>query len=89
MPVNNSEITKEMLDKAMLCETAEELMEFTKSKGIAITKDEAEAYLAELSDYELKNGELKDVAGGSMQGPPVHRNSIDICYMVSLCRKDL
>ncbi len=89
MPVNNSEITKEMLEKAMQCKTAEELMELTESKGIAITKDEAEAYLAELSDYELKNGELKDVAGGSMQGPSKHNNSIDICYMVSLCRKDM
>ena len=27
MPVNNSEITKEMLEKAMQCETVEELME--------------------------------------------------------------
>lgn len=88
MPVSNSEITKEMLEKAMQCETVEELMELTKSKGIAITKDEAEAYLAELSDYELKEGELKDVAGGSIQGLPKHKKSIDICYMVSLCRKD-
>jgi hypothetical protein len=89
MLLNNSEITKEMLEKAMQCKTVEELMELTKSKGIDITKDEAEAYLAELSDYELKEGELKDVAGGSMQGPPTHKTSIDICYMVSLCRKDM
>ena len=33
--------------------------------GIDITKEEAEAYLDELSECELKDGDLKHVAGGA------------------------
>ena len=44
--------------------TADELMAYAKSEGIDITKEEAEAYLAELSEFELKDGEVKRVAGG-------------------------
>ena len=64
MPINKNEITKEMLVKAMKCETAEELMTLAKSEGFEITKDEAEAYLAELADVELDDKALKNVAGG-------------------------
>ena len=64
MPMNKSELTKEMLEKAIQCETAEELMAYAKTEGIDITKEEAEAYLAELSEFELKDGEVKRVAGG-------------------------
>ena len=64
MPMNKNELTKEMLEKAMQCETAEELMAYAKTEGIDITKEEAEAYLAELSEFELKDGEVKRVAGG-------------------------
>ena len=62
MPVNKNEITKEMLEKAMQCKTAEDLMALAKAEGVAITK--AEAYLAELADVELDGKTLKDVAGG-------------------------
>ena len=65
MPINKNEITKEMLVKAMKCETAEELMTLAKSEGFEITKDEAEAYLAELADVELDDKALKNVAGGA------------------------
>ena len=65
MPINKNEITKEMLEKAMKCETAEELMTLAKSEGFEITKDEAEAYLAELADVELDDKALKNVAGGA------------------------
>ena len=64
MPINKNEITKEMLAKAMQCETADELIALAKSKGIEVTKEEAEAYLAELDDYELDGEDLKQVAGG-------------------------
>ena len=65
MPVDKNEITKEMLEKAMNCKSAEELMALAKSKGIELTKDEAEAYLAELADVELDGKEMKNVAGGT------------------------
>ncbi len=64
MPVDKNRITKEMIEKAMQCKTAEELAELAKAEGVAITKDEAEAYLAELSDIELNGKELRSVAGG-------------------------
>ena len=50
MPINKNEITKEMIEKAMQCKTADELMELAKAGGYEITKDEAEAYMAELAD---------------------------------------
>lgn len=64
MPINKNELTKEQIAKAMSCETAEELMEFAKSESIELTKEEAEAYLTELSDFELDSDALTKVAGG-------------------------
>ena len=64
MQINKNEITKDVLAKAMQCKTADELMELAKAEGFAITKDEAEAYFAELSDIELDAKTLKNVAGG-------------------------
>ncbi|MBQ9258014.1 MAG: DUF2624 family protein, partial [Acidaminococcaceae bacterium] len=49
---NNNELTREMITAAMQCETAEELMALAKSEGIELTKEEAEAYMAELQDFE-------------------------------------
>ena len=61
---NKIVVTKEQIAKAMACETAEELMAVAKSEGIELTKEEAEAYLAELSDFELDENTVKKVAGG-------------------------
>ena len=66
MPINKNELTKEQIAKAMSCETAEELMELAKSEGIELTKEEAEAYIAEMEDVELDSDTLKQVAGGGM-----------------------
>ena len=68
MPINKSELTKEMIEKAMQCETADELIALAKAEGITLTKEEAEAYLAELEDFELDEGMLKNVAGGHRGG---------------------
>ena len=64
MPINKNELTKEMIAKAMQCETAEELIALAKTEGVELTKEEAEAYLAELEDVELDGEVLKNVAGG-------------------------
>ena len=64
MPINKNEITKEMIEKAMQCETADELIALANSEGIELTKEEAEAYLAEMEDVELDSDALKQVAGG-------------------------
>ena len=68
MPINKSELTKEMIEKAMQCETADELIALANAEGITLTKEEAEAYLAELEDFELDEGMLKNVAGGHKGG---------------------
>jgi predicted ribosomally synthesized peptide with nif11-like leader len=65
MPINKNELTKEMIEKAMQCQTAEELLALAKSEGFEITKDEAEAYFAELADVELDEKALRNVAGGT------------------------
>ena len=64
MPINKNELTKELIEKAMQCETAEDLIALAMSEGVELTKEEAEAYLAELEDFELDEGMLKNVAGG-------------------------
>jgi predicted ribosomally synthesized peptide with nif11-like leader len=70
MPINKNEITKEMLKQALECKTAEDLIAYAKTEGIDLTKEEAEAYLAELGDQELDSEQLRKVAGGG-DGPYV------------------
>ena len=70
MPINKNELTKEQIAKAMQCKTAEELVELAKTAGYPMTIEEAEAYMAELADFELDGEALKQVAGG-------------ICYMAT------
>ena len=67
MPIDKTKLTKEMLEKAMKCQTADELIALAKAEGIEITKDEAEAeaYLDELQNVELDNAALDKVAGGN------------------------
>jgi predicted ribosomally synthesized peptide with nif11-like leader len=65
MPIDKSKITKEMLAKAAQCETAEQLIALAKAEGFEITKDEAEAYFAELADIELDEKVLRNIAGGT------------------------
>ena len=66
MPDNKIVVTKEQIEKAMACETVEELMALAKEVGIELTKEEAEAYMAELEDFELDEATLSKVAGGGM-----------------------
>ena len=65
MSINKNELTKEQIQKAMACETAEELMALAKAEGIELTKEEAESYLAELEDFELDEASVKE-NGGSL-----------------------
>ena len=76
MPIDKTKITKEMLEKASHCKTADELIALAKTEGFEITKAEAEAYLAELENVELDTTELDKIAGGG-------------CYMVKYCPNNL
>jgi len=80
MPINKNEITKEMIAKAMQCETAEDLIAYAKTEGVELTRAEAEAYLEELSECELKDGDLKHVAGGLAPGNSPGGNGLPIKY---------
>ena len=79
MPINKNELTKEMIAKAMQCHTSEELRVYAKSEGYDITREEAEAYLAEFSDVELDETSLKHVAGGAYN-PNCNKNNAEKCY---------
>ena len=72
MPINKKEISNEMIEKAMQCKTAEDLIAYAKTEGVDITREEAEAYMAELADVELDGAALKKIAGGD-------------CYAVDGC----
>ena len=63
--INGKEITKELLVKAMECDTPEELMKLAKEHDFEITKEQAEAYLSELADIDLDSEQLKKAAGGA------------------------
>ena len=76
MPIDKTKITKEMLEKASHCKTADELIALAEAEGFEITKAEAEAYLAELENVELDTTELDKIAGGG-------------CYMVKYCSQNL
>ena len=65
MPIDKTKITKEMLDKAEQCKTADDLVALAKANGITLTKEEADAYLAEMDNMELDEEALDNVAGGN------------------------
>ena len=68
MSVDRDKITKEMLEEAMQCETAEDLIAFAQTQGVEITKEEADAYLDELSSVALEAEDLDSTAGGKHKG---------------------
>ena len=84
MPIDKNVITKEMLQKAMQCKDADELIALAKTGGIELTKEEAEAYLAELADVELDAEKLKAVAGGVCWSNCPHKDDCNghVCGMV-------
>ncbi len=64
--INKNELTKEQIEKAMGCQNADELMALAKAEGYELTRDEAEAYMAEMEDIELDDETLEKAAGGFM-----------------------
>ena len=65
MPIDKSKITRDMLEKAEQCKTADDLVALAKANGITLTKEEADAYLAEMDNMELDEEALDKVAGGN------------------------
>lgn len=48
----------------MQCKDADELIALAKAEGKEITKEEAEACLDKMGDFELDEKDLEKVAGG-------------------------
>ena len=57
-------LTKEQIEKAMACETPEELIALAKEAGVELTLEQAKAYFEELENVELDEKALDKVAGG-------------------------
>ena len=83
MPIDKTKLTKELLDKAAKCETAEQLIALAKESGVELTKTEAEAYLAELENCELDAADLDKVAGGDNQSCYTKDNPTGKCSLWS------
>ena len=64
MKIDKKDLTKEMVGQAMQCTTADELTALAKGSGFDLSKEEAEAYMAELADVELDEEQLQKAAGG-------------------------
>ena len=58
----------------MQCKTADKLLELAEAEGYEMTRAEAEAYMAEIDDFQLDDEAMKAVAGG-----------VSGCYMVDGC----
>ncbi len=74
MNIDKNNLTPEMIQQAMKCKSADELLALEKEAGCDMTREEAEAYLAEFSDFELNLDTLEKVSGGTKS-----------CYMVDGC----
>ena len=79
MPIDMTKITKEMVAKALECKTADELIALAKTYGFTLTKEEAEAYLAEFEDMELDEEALDKVAGGIGYDEDGNFSGVDPC----------
>ncbi len=74
MKFKGQEIPREVVEKAMQCDTPEELVALAKAEGVDLTQEEAEAYLCEMEDINLDVEQMKQVAGGK-----------GVCYGVGDC----
>ncbi len=68
MKIDGKELSKELMAKALTCDTPEELVKLAKENGMEITKDEAEAFLSEMDEMDLSSNQLQKVAGGGFWG---------------------
>ena len=66
MKFQGKEIPREVVEKAMQCDTPEELVALAKEHGVEITTKQAEAYLVELEDFDLDSEQMKKVSGGML-----------------------
>ena len=56
----------DLVEIAKQCETADELIEVASEQGIELTVEEANAYLADIQDFELDDKNKNKVGGGDL-----------------------
>ena len=63
-------VKPEMIEKAKVAKSADELLELAKENGVEMTADEAATYFAQLNPKsgELSDDDLDNVAGGGCGG---------------------
>jgi len=57
-------MNKELIEKAKLCKSKEELLKLAKENSVELDPQEAELYLQEFKEGEVSDVELDNVAGG-------------------------
>ena len=67
--IDSKLMTREMLEKAMACETPEALVALAKENGVEFSMEEAKKILAELEniDVNLSDKDMEKVAGGKIK----------------------
>lgn len=58
------DISKEIVEQAKVCKTAQELLDIAKDNDLELSAEEAEYVLQKFSEGELADEELDNVAGG-------------------------
>ncbi len=64
MKINGNEIPKEVMAKALTCDTPEDLVKLAKDNGLELTTEQAKAFLDEMGEVDLTSDQLQKVAGG-------------------------
>ena len=71
-------LTQEMIEKAKVAKTAEELYEIAKANGVEMTEDEANTYFEQINSNHLDDDLLDGVAGGWIVGGAGQENSSEV-----------
>lgn len=72
-------LSREQIAKAMKSGTVEALMEEAKASGQELSREEAEAYLAQFQVHELSADDLKMLSGGGTPFCPIFCPSVLNC----------
>ena len=64
-------LTPEMIEKAKVAKSADELLEIAKQSGVEMTAEEANECYTQITSCELDDDLLDGVAGGYAQEAPV------------------
>ena len=61
MPIDKNEITKEMLEKAMQCNTVEELIAYAKTEGVDLTRKTVTSNILRAENIHVEAGVMSFV----------------------------